>query len=92
MEGGAAMSLAKSRITAQGQVSIPVAVMQQFGLAPGEVIEWESRDGQLTIRRAGQYTLADVRKALDLPKGVHKTDAEIREGIKARMRVKHARH
>lgn len=86
------MSLAKSRITAQGQVSIPVAVMQQFGLAPGEVIEWESRDGQLTIRRAGQYTLADVRKALDLPKGVHKTDAEIREGIKARMRVKHARH
>lgn len=86
------MSLAKSRITAQGQVSIPVAVMQQFGLAPGEVIEWESRDGQLTIRRAGQYTLADVRKALDLPKGVHKTDADIREGIKARMRVKHARH
>jgi hypothetical protein len=66
--------------------------MQQFGLAPGEVIEWESRDGQLTIRRAGQYTLADVRKALDLPKGVHKTDAVIREGIKARMRVKHARH
>jgi bifunctional DNA-binding transcriptional regulator/antitoxin component of YhaV-PrlF toxin-antitoxin module len=92
MESGTAMSLAKSKITAQGQVSIPVAVMQQFGLAPGEVIEWESRDGRLTIHKAGRYTLADVRKALDPPKDFHKTDAEIREGVKARMRVKHARH
>jgi bifunctional DNA-binding transcriptional regulator/antitoxin component of YhaV-PrlF toxin-antitoxin module len=86
------MSLAKSKITAQGQVSIPVAVMQMFGLAPGEVIEWESREGQLIIHKAGQYTLEDVRKALQLPKGTHKTDAELREGIKTRMRIKHARH
>jgi len=92
MEVGTAMSIAQSRITAQGQVSIPVAVMRQFGLAPGEVIEWETRDGDLIIHKAGRYTLEEVREVLELPEGMHKTDAEIREGIKARMRVKHARH
>jgi hypothetical protein len=30
-----------------------------------------------------------VRKCLKLPKGVHKKDEEIREGIKNRMRAKH---
>lgn len=83
------MSLARSRITQKGQVSIPVNVLRKFGLAPGEVITWEARDGFLTIEKAGQYGLEDIRKALKLPKGVHKTDEEIRECIKARMRAKH---
>jgi bifunctional DNA-binding transcriptional regulator/antitoxin component of YhaV-PrlF toxin-antitoxin module len=84
------MGLAQSRITAQGQVSIPVSVMRMFGLAPGEVITWKIQDGQLLIEKAGQYSLKDVRAALALPKGAPKTDEELREGIKARMRAKHA--
>jgi bifunctional DNA-binding transcriptional regulator/antitoxin component of YhaV-PrlF toxin-antitoxin module len=84
------VSLAQSRITAQGQVSIPVGVMKQFGLAPGEIINWDNLDGHLVIEKAGQYTLEDVQKALRLPKGIHKTDEEIKEGIRARMRAKHA--
>jgi len=84
------MSLAQSRITAQGQVSIPVSIMRQFGLAPGEVITWESLDGHLVLEKAGAFSLEDVQKALDLPKGPHKTDEDLREGIKARMRAKHA--
>lgn len=84
------MSLAQSKITAQGQVSIPVSVMRQFGLAPGEIINWDTLEGRLVIEKAGLYSLADVRSALKLPKGLHKTEAEIREGIKVRMRTKHA--
>ena len=84
------MSLAQSKITAQGQVSIPVSVMRKFGLAPGGVITWESFDGRLVIEKAGQYSLADVRKALKISRGVPKTDDELREGIKARIRNKHA--
>jgi bifunctional DNA-binding transcriptional regulator/antitoxin component of YhaV-PrlF toxin-antitoxin module len=84
------VSIAQSRITAQGQVSIPVGVMKQFGLAPGQVITWDDIDGQLVVQKAGQYSLEDVQRALKLPKGLHKTDKEIREGIKARMRAKHA--
>jgi bifunctional DNA-binding transcriptional regulator/antitoxin component of YhaV-PrlF toxin-antitoxin module len=85
-----AMSLARSRITAQGQVSIPVNIMRQFGLAPGEVINWGTLAGHLVIEKAGQYSLEDVRKALKLPKGIRRTEDEIREGVKARIRTKHA--
>lgn len=84
------MNIGQSRITAQGQVSIPVSVMRQFGLAPGEVINWETLNGRLVVAKAGQYSLEDVRKALKLPKGIHKTDEELKEGIRAAMRAKHA--
>lgn len=84
------MGLAQSRITAQGQVSIPVSVMRQFGLAPGEIITWDTLEGRLVIEKAGQYSLADVQEALNLAVGLPKTDAEIRDGIKNRLRTKHA--
>jgi bifunctional DNA-binding transcriptional regulator/antitoxin component of YhaV-PrlF toxin-antitoxin module len=84
------MSLAQSRITAQGQVSIPVSVMRQFGLAPGEVINWETLEGHLIIEKAGQYSLSDVQSVLNLPKAPPKSETELREGIKARTRAKHA--
>ena len=84
------MSIAKSRITAQGQVTIPVAIMRLFGLAPGEVIEWNEQEGNLVVQKAGQFSLEDVQKALRLPSGIHKTDDQIREGLKARVKAKHA--
>jgi hypothetical protein len=64
--------------------------MRQFGLAPGEVITWDTLEGHLIIEKAGQYSLADVQSALKIPKDRHKSDAEIREGIKTRIRTKHA--
>ena len=84
------MSLAQSRITAQGQISIPVSVMKQFGLSPGEVISWDAVDGHLVIEKAGRFTLEDVQKALKLPKGTHRTDEEIKDGIRAAIKAKHA--
>ena len=84
------MSLAQSRITSQGQISIPVSIMRQFGLAPGSVVTWNTLEGHLVLEKTGQYAIEDIRAALQLPKGVHKTDEAIREGLKARVRSKHA--
>jgi len=85
------MSLARSRITAQGQVSVPAAVMKKFGFAPGDFIDWENRDGHLQVRKVGQYSLGDVATALNLQEGVlHKTGPELLDGIKERMRRRHA--
>ncbi|WP_306600260.1 AbrB/MazE/SpoVT family DNA-binding domain-containing protein [Geothrix sp. 21YS21S-2] len=85
------MSLARSRITAQGQVSVPAAVMKKFGIGPGDYIDWELKDGNLQVRRVGKYTLGDVATALDLQEGVlHKTGPELLEGVKERMRRRHA--
>ena len=43
------------------------------GLAPAAVITWSLVEGQLVIEKSGQYGLGDVRSALKLSKGVHKT-------------------
>ena len=85
------MAIARSRITAQGQVSIPVAVMRRFGLAPGDFIDWDGFNGQLLVRKAGKSSLGDVATALGLQEGVlHKTGPELLEGVKERMRRRHA--
>ncbi len=84
------MTIAQSRITAQGQVTIPVAVMRLFGLAPGEVIEWDEQEGQLIVQKAGQFALEDIQNALQIPAGLHKTDEQIRKGLVARAKAKHA--
>ena len=34
------MPLAHSKVTAQGQVSVPAKVRQRLGVGPGSVIEW----------------------------------------------------
>ncbi|HLO67560.1 MAG TPA: AbrB/MazE/SpoVT family DNA-binding domain-containing protein [Holophaga sp.] len=85
------MALARSRITAQGQVSVPAAVMRRFGLQPGDYIDWEGRDGQLVVRKVGAYSLGDVATVLGLQEGVlHKTGPELLAGVKERMRRRHA--
>jgi AbrB family looped-hinge helix DNA binding protein len=86
------MRLAQSRLTAQGQVSIPAEVRKRLGVGPGSVIEWEQEGDKLVVRRARKYTMQDVHSAL-FPGGAlaRKTDREIREGIQRHLRRKHAR-
>ena len=67
-----------------------MSVMRPFGLAPGEVINWDTLNGHLVVEKAGQFLLEDVQKALKRPEGIHKTEDEIKDGIKAAMRAKHA--
>jgi AbrB family looped-hinge helix DNA binding protein len=41
------MPLAQSRITAQGQISVPVEVRKKLGIGPGAVLEWNEENGQV---------------------------------------------
>ena len=86
------MALAISKVTSQGQVSVPAAVRKRFGIGPGSVVEWDERDGQLVVRRKGKYTFEDIHKAL-FPEGPPKpaTIEEMDEGILRYIREKHAR-
>ncbi|MEQ1864914.1 MAG: AbrB/MazE/SpoVT family DNA-binding domain-containing protein [Micropepsaceae bacterium] len=84
------MTLAKSKITAQGQVSVPAEVRKELGVGPGEFIEWDSVDGRVVVRRAGRYTFDDIRKVL-FPEGAPKprTLEELKEGVAQYMRETH---
>jgi antitoxin PrlF len=86
------MTIAHSRLTAQGQISVPAEVRKKLGVGPGSVLEWEEQSGEIVVRRAGRFSSADVHKAL-FPKGAPKAKclAELKEGIRTRMRKRHAR-
>ncbi len=81
----------RSRITAQGQISVPAAIRRKLGLGPGSVIEWEEHGDEVLVRRAGRYSSEDIHNVLfkEPPKPI-KLD-EIREAIRTHIRKKHAR-
>jgi AbrB family looped-hinge helix DNA binding protein len=53
-----------SRITAQGQISVPAEVRRTLGVGPGAVLVWEAREGGFLVRRAGKATTLDAHRAL----------------------------
>lgn len=85
------MAIAQSRLTAQGQISVPAEVCKKLGVGPGSVLEWHEQADQVVVRRAGRYTSQDVHAAL-FPKGTGGTaPADVKEGIRKYIRKRHAR-
>ena len=85
------MSLAHSKLTAQGQISVPTKVRQKLGVGPGSVLEWSDEGEHVVVRKAGRYSSKDVHQSL-FPKGVpHRTIAEMKAGIRRHVRKRHAR-
>src|SRR5438093_3681981 len=56
--------IAHSRLTAQGQVSVPAAVRRRLGVGPGAVLEWSDDGGAIVVRRAGRYSSEDIHRAV----------------------------
>ena len=86
------MPLARSKLTSQGQISVPAEVRKKLGVGPGSILEWDESNGEVVVRRAGRHTSAQVHEAL-FAKGKPKRRAPIsvKEGIRKHMREKHAR-
>lgn len=86
------MAIAQSKVTAQGQISVPAEIRKKLGLGPGSVLEWDQQDDQVIVRRAGQYSSEDIHGAL-FAEGVSssKRPASAKDGIRKYMRKKHAR-
>ena len=86
------MTIAHSKLTAQGQISVPSEVRKKLGVGPGSILEWEEKDGDIVVRRAGRFSSEDIHLAL-FPEGPPKPKSlkELKEGIREYMRRKHAR-
>ena len=83
------MSLAESKITAQGQISIPAKIRKKLGLAPGSILEWHEQNGEIFVKRASKFSSLDINLALFPVPSEAKTVAEMDEGIKERARQKY---
>jgi AbrB family looped-hinge helix DNA binding protein len=86
------MAVARSRITAQGQVSVPAEIRRKLGVGPGSVLEWDERAGQVVVRRIGRYSSSEIHRAL-FPVGPppRRSLAELKEGIRQYARDRYAR-
>lgn len=89
---GEGTKIAESRVTAQGQISIPAEVRRRLGVGPGSVIEWDDDGGQIVVRRAGRYSSLEVHEEV-FPYGVaeRKSSEQIKAGIRAHVKKRHAR-
>jgi antitoxin PrlF len=86
------MATAHSRLTAQGQISVPAKIREKLGVGPGSVLEWEAEGDRVVVRRAGRYTSEDVHRALfgdKKPKA--KSLRELQDGIGEYARRRYAR-
>ena len=86
------MALAHSKVTAQGQISVPADVRRKLGIGPGSILEWDEDGEKIVVRRSARFTSQDIHRAL-FPKQAPepRTLDDMKEGIRRRVRERHAR-
>ena len=86
------MKVAESRVTAQGQISIPAEVRRLLGLAPGTIVEWDAQGDSVIVRRARRHTSTEVHQVLfpDGPPPPRSLD-ELKDGIRKHIKERYAR-
>lgn len=85
------MALARSKLTAQGQISVPAEVRRRLGIGPGSVLEWNAEGEQVVVRRVGRYTSEELHRALFATPPRRRTLAELKRGLRRHARRRHAR-
>jgi AbrB family looped-hinge helix DNA binding protein len=86
------MALAHSKVTAQGQISVPAGVRRKLGIGPGSILEWDEDGEKIVVRRAARFTSQDIHRALfpgQAPKS--RSIDDMKEGIRRSVRERHAR-
>jgi AbrB family looped-hinge helix DNA binding protein len=84
------MVIARSKITIQGQVSIPAEVRRRLNASPGSTLEWDQEGEAIVVRRAGRFTSEEMHRALfSVPPRENKL-LELKEGIRKNVRGRRA--
>ena len=84
------MAIAQSKLTAQGQISVPAKVRKKLGVGPGSMLEWDEQGEQVVVRRAGRYTSGEVHQAI-FPEQRPTKRVDVKAAIRKHIRARHAR-
>ena len=85
------MALPQSKVTAQGQISVPAEIRRKLGIGPGSVLEWEEHGEQVVVRRVARYSSQDIHQALFAERPAKRDLHELKKAIGRHVRDKHAR-
>ena len=83
------MAIAHSKVTAQGQISVPAQVRRKLGIGPGSVLAWDDNGEQVVVRRVGRYTSQDLHRSLFPKPPKPRTLAELKEGVRRDIQRRH---
>jgi len=86
------VAIAHSKVTAQGQISVPAEVRRKLGIGPGSILEWDEDGENIVVRRIGRYTSKDVHRALFPKPPRPRPLAEMKEGVRRYLKGRFARH
>ena len=88
------MQKIQTKLSSQGQVSVPAPVRNFLHLIPGSVLVWTQEGDRIVVERAKRHSTAEVHQALfsgAAPSaGPAKTLAELKQGVRQRMLRRHA--
>ena len=76
------MVIVKSKVTRQGQISVPAEIRRDLGIQAGSELIWERQENGDYLVRLNKATLSDLHELLGLP-AVNLTDDELREARQA---------
>lgn len=86
------MAIAQSRVTAQGQISVPIEIRKKLGIGPGSVLEWDEQEGSIVVRKLSRFTSEDLHRAAFGGAVPEKRSLdELKRGIAEHLKAKHAR-
>jgi antitoxin PrlF len=86
------MAIAHSKVTSQGQISVPAEVRRMLGIGPGSVIAWNEEEGRVVVRRVGRFSSEELHQAVfgrrrPKPRSLD----ELKAGVARHIKAKHAR-
>ena len=85
------MAPAHSKLTAQGQISVPAKVRRKLGVGPGSVLEWDDDGGErVVVRRVGRYSSEDVHHSLFPTPPKPKTLVDLKQGVRQHIKKRRA--
>ena len=87
------MQKVQTKLTSQGQVSVPAAVRNHLHLIPGSVLVWTLEGDRIVVERAKRHNTAEVHKALfsegpQATGGIKKL-GELKQGIRQHIQRRH---
>lgn len=85
------VTLPQSKVTAQGQISVPAEIRRKLGIGPGSVLEWEQEGERVVVRKAGRYSSEDIHRALFAKRPGPRRLEELKQAVGQHVREKHAR-
>lgn len=85
------MSRPQSKVTAQGQISVPAEIRRKLGIGPGSVLEWEEEGEKVVVRKAGRFSSEDIHRALFAKTPKPRKLEALKDAIGRHLRAKHAR-